>query len=216
MRRYMPVLRKGLAIVPAVALMGLAIGLATYTNLGLDVFASFLSGAAQHLHVALGTALFGFNALVLLIYLFVARSLFGIGTVLAGLGLGPCVNGFIRLLGAVLPASLPFWGVLAIRVLATVFTAAALAWYIQADGGVQPMDMILLTISRRLKKSYGTSVYIWNTLLLVGALLLGGPLGIGTLISLLCTGKLIDWFMPLFRPAVRYCAGIAADPSGPA
>jgi uncharacterized membrane protein YczE len=95
---------------------------------------------------------------------------------------------------------------LAVRIfivcIGTVLIALALSWYILLDVGVQPMDMIVITIAGFIKKSYGIGMYVFNVLMLIGCLLISAKIGIGTIINFVFVGKLVDLIMPRFKPIV--------------
>ena len=73
--------------------------------------------------------------------------------------------------------------------------------------GVQPLDMLKLTISKTLHCSYGVGVYLWSAIALGLTFVFHGDIGLGTVLNLLLSGLLCDLFLPLFQPAVRRLCG---------
>ena len=99
--------------------------------------------------------------------------------------------------------------------------AAATAAYLGADFGAGPRDGLMTGLVQR----SGHSVRLVRTVIEGGVLaagyLLGGALGIGTVIYMLLIGPLIQWMLPWFarqRPAQQTipAAGSPATPPDPA
>jgi len=111
---------------------------------------------------------------------------------------------FIKILDTIISGQNPAMGIrILISCIGTVLIALALSWYILLDVGLQPMDMIVATIAKALKKTYGIGSYVFNVLLLIGCLLVGSTIGIGTIINFACIGKLVDFFMPKMKPIIN-------------
>ncbi len=200
-------LRLTALMLPALPPLAFGIALCLFSGLGTDANTSFQQGLGRLIGMEAGTVNLLFNTLVLLIFCFANRSLVGIGSLVVGFGLGPLMNVFETLLHKLIPVTPPMAVRIGLVVLGTVLCCLALAWYVQIKLGVQPLDMLYLTIAKLLHRSYGTGMYLWNGFALLLTFLLGGDLGIGTVINLLLGGKLCDLFAPLLRPAVRRLCG---------
>ncbi len=200
-------LRMTAVLLPALPVLGLGISMCLFAGLGTDVNTSFQQGIGRMIGLEAGTVNLLFNTLVLVIYCFADRSLLGIGSLLVGFGLGPLMNLFEALLHRLIPGTPS----MAIRVLFCVggvtVSCVALAWYVQLRMGVQPLDMLKLTISKTLHCSYGVGVYIWSAIALGLTFVFHGDIGLGTVLNLLLAGLLCDLFLPLLQPAVRRLCG---------
>lgn len=194
-------------ILPTLPTLAFGIALCLFAGLGSDVTTSFEQGLGRMIGLEAGTVNLLFNTLVLIIFCFADRSLVGIGSLLVGFGLGPLMNLFEGLLHTWMPVmpALPLR--ILISLSGTVLTCIALAWYVQIRQGVQPLDMIQLTLARLLGRSYGTGIYVWNGIALLLTLVFGGDFGIGTFLNLLLGGFLCDLFTPVLRPAVARLCG---------
>ena len=82
------------------------------------------------------------------------------------------------------------WARIALCTLGVVIACIALGWYVQLDAGVQPMDMLILTVAKLIRKSYGTAMYVYCGFMLLTTWLTGGDIGVGTFINLLLGGTL--------------------------
>ena len=95
------------------------------------------------------------------------------------------------------------YGAQSIESEAAMVACIALGWYVQLDAGVQPMDMLILTVAKLIRKSYGTAMYVYCGFMLLTTWLTGGDIGVGTFINLLLGGKLCDVFAAMWRPLIR-------------
>lgn len=192
-------LRRALILLPAVAILSLGIALNIRSELGADIYTAFQEALGRHLGMTVGEINLAMNIVIVTLFLFLDRSVIGIGSVMMCLLIGPGINLWSALLYAAVPVLNP-----AVQALlcagGILLISLALAWYIPLSAGVQPLDMLILTIARLVRKSYGIGNYIFNGLALVGALLLGGVLGLGTILNYICTGRLVDILIPRLRP----------------
>lgn len=84
--------------------------------------------------------------------------------------------------------------------------AFGLSLYLQPKFAPAPIDVILVTVSETFKLSFGVTKTIIEGTILVFAFLVGGPIGIGTVIITLCIGPILQFFYPkvenLYRKVV--------------
>ena len=74
-----------------------------------------------------------------------------------------------------------------------LFTLGA-SLYIAPDLGAAPYDTIAPIITQRTKLSYRTARITQDVLFMVAAVIVGGPVGFGTIIVAFFTGPLISWW----------------------
>lgn len=194
--------RRAISILPAIPLLSLGIVLCLKANLGADIYTSFQQGISKQINVNVGNVNLIMSVIILGIFLLIDRSLINVGSVFMAIGIGPLMTSFENILNIGMINEASYITRIIMVIVGTNFIAIALSWYIPINLGVQPMDMVIITISRIIKKTYGTAMYVFNFLMFVGTLLLGGTLGLGTLINLILTGKLVDIFMPRVKPFV--------------
>ena len=171
-------LRQLLLLLPAWIGLALGIAMSVFSGVGSDTNTSFQQGLGRMLGLQTGTVTLIFNCTVLAIFIFANRSLVGLGSLVIGFGLGPLLNLYL-------------------------ISCIALGWYVQLDAGVQPMDMLILTVAKLIRKSYGTAMYVYCGFMLLTTWLTGGDIGVGTFINLLLGGKLCDVFAAMWRPLIR-------------
>ena len=186
-RRRLPQLYVGLV------LYGVAAGLMVRSRLGLDPWDVFHQGLAQHVHLAIGTVVIVVGALVLLAWI-PLRQRPGVGTVSNMILIGLAMNAALE----VLPALHPWAWRVAAMVTGVAFSGVATGLYIGAHLGPGPRDGLMTGFARRT----GRSIRLVRTTIEVGVLavgwLLGGVVGVGTVLYALAIGPLAQLFLPLF------------------
>ncbi|MEH7226209.1 membrane protein [Bacillus sp. JJ1566] len=80
-----------------------------------------------------------------------------------------------------------------------VVASLGISIYLQAKFPLSPLDNLMLAISKRFKLKFGVAKTIAETTGLILALLVGGPIGIGTLVVTFGIGPIIQFFFPYFE-----------------
>jgi uncharacterized membrane protein YczE len=169
---------------------GLAIALMVEGAVGAAPWDVFHLGVSLHLPVSFGTVMVLAAVAVLLAWI-PLRQMPGLGTVANTLLLGPFAD--IEMAWLPTPVGLPMqWAYLAMGV---VLCAFATALYVGAQLGPGPRDGLMTGLARRT----GWSLRTVRTGIEVGVLavgvLLGGPLGLGTLLFAFGVGPLTQFFL---------------------
>ncbi|MFF7942422.1 YitT family protein [Nocardia gamkensis] len=177
-------------------------------GLGLDPWDVFHQGVARQVPISFGavTAVTGVAVLLAWIPL---RQMPGLGTVSNVVVIAVSVDAGL--------AWLPSWDLLAVRVgamvAAVVLNAVASVLYIGAGMGPGPRDGLMTGLVRRT----GRSVWVVRTAIEVTVLttgvVLGGSVGIGTLVYAFGIGPLIHLMIPVVN---RFLPGFAATKPAPA
>ncbi len=175
-------------------LYGATMALMVESGLGLDPWDVFHEGLTHHLPLTFGQVVILVGAVVLLLWV-PLRQRPGIGTVLNVLLIGVAVD--------VTLASLPTPDHLAVQVtfllLGVVGNGLAGALYIGADLGTGPRDGLWTGLVRRTGRSVRlVRTGLELTVLLVG-FVLGGTVGIGTVVYALVIGPVVQLFLPLVQ-----------------
>ena len=189
-------LKQILILIPSVVTLALGISLSVTAGIGSDANASLQSAVSNLTRIPVGTIVFLYNIIILIIFFLMKSRFIGVGSIVIGFFLGPFVNVFTSLLTPIAPSS--FFGKLVFCLLGVFFLSLALSWYIPLNYGLQPADMLIQTIADKTKQSYGTGLAIYSILILVLAFLLKGPIGIGTILNALLPGKICDLLIPMF------------------
>ena len=177
------------------ALFGFAIIMMKQSNLGTSAWAvlDFALSSIFHIEVGYITVIIGF---IVLIGAIITREPIGWGTLANILSIGPWENFSLWILPAV-TNNLPVQ--IAMLLCAILLMGLASAIYIGVDAGAGPRDSLMLAIKRLTGVSIRISRGIIEvTVVLIGALL-GGPVGIGTVVFALLIGPSVQWGFKLLH-----------------
>jgi uncharacterized membrane protein YczE len=200
--------RRLIALYVGLWLYGFSMAVMVRAGLGLDPWDVFHQGVARHVPISFGavTAVTGVAVLLAWIPL---RQMPGLGTVSNVVVIALSVDAGL--------AWLPSWDLLVVRVgamiAAVVLNAVASVLYIGAGMGPGPRDGLMTGLVRRT----GKSVWVVRTAIEVAVLttgfVLGGSVGIGTLVYAFGIGPLIHLMIPA---ANRFLPGFAPPRPEPA
>lgn len=134
--------------------------------------------------------------LIILVLLIVDRSYIKIGTLLCMVCGGPIIDFFTMLLEGMINSGNPF--IMRIIVLAAgcVILAFGMTIVMKSDSGVGPNDLVAIVISDKLHRSFSVTRIIVDVCFVAAGFLLGGAVGIGTIICAALVGPVAGVFLP--------------------
>ncbi len=179
-------------------LLGLGIAVMLEADIGNGPWTVFHQGAALITGLSIGRMMQIAGLVVLGLSVLLARTRPGLGTVLNMLLVGPWVDLF-RSLGAFPRATEWWWGVPQF-VLGTALAGLATGLYITARLGEGPRDGFVLGLARVLHVGVRTARTGLEALVLLSGWLMGGSVGLGTIIFALGIGPLMQFFLRRFEP----------------
>ena len=207
--RWNTFLRDFLVIQIGFLLYGLALALIVRANLGTGTWLVLEVALADIFGIQIGTMTVYMGFIVLIVAL-VLREQVGWGTLGNILSIGPWLNLFLNIISTpkdnlVLQIVMFLSGIL--------IQGAATAIYIGVDAGAGPRDSLMLAIHRTTGLSIRLARGAIEILVVLIGWLLGGPLGLGTVIFALLIGPSVQWAFRLFkvRPHKPDVAEAAAD-----
>ncbi len=189
-------------------LFGASMAMLVRSRLGLDPWDVFHDGVQRHTTLTFGTVVILTGVVVLLLW-WPLRQWPGLGTVANTVVVGLATDATLAVL--VEPSSLLWrWGLL---VGGIVLNGLAGALYIGSQFGPGPRDGLMTGLSRRT----GLSIRLVRTSLeiavLVAGWLLGGVVGLGTVLYALAIGPVVQLFLPMVTVDLRG-EGSALDREG--
>ena len=192
-------------IAAGLAVFAFGVHLTIFANIGLAPWDCLGMGIANHTPLNYGLSMTTMSVVILLIDLLL-RERIGFGTVIDALITGNLVQLYNDLNPLPLNQSLPR-GV-AIMLIGFVFMALGMWIYMKAGQCCGPRDSLLVGLGKRLPKiPIGlVEILLWAAVTLVGWLL-GGPVGIGTLIGTFGAGavlQLVYWLIRFEPREVRH------------
>ncbi len=179
-----------LKIVAGLIVFAFGVHLTIYANIGLAPWDCLGMGIAKHTPFNYGISMTLIAITVLLIDIGLKEKI-GFGTIIDALLTGNFVQAFNYL--NKLPENTNTWLGIGIMVFGFVFMALGMWIYMSAQQCCGPRDSLLVGLGKRLPKvPIGiVEVLLWAVVLLIGCLL-GGPVGIGTLISTFGAGLVMQ------------------------
>lgn len=183
--RRLPQLLAGLV------LYGVSLALMVRGSLGVAPWDVLHLGVAAHLPLSLGGTIVAVSGVVLVLWI-PLREKPGIGTVLNALMVGPSADATLALLARPDP---PVWRI-GLMLGGVALCGLATAMYIGAQFGRGPRDGLMTGLVRRTGLSLRLVRTGLEVAVVVAGLLLGGPLGIGTVLFALTIGPLAQWMLP--------------------
>jgi uncharacterized membrane protein YczE len=193
---------------------GLAGALQVRSGLGLDPWDVFHQGIAEHVGLQIGTVLILVGAAVLLLWIPLHQKP-GLGTISNVVLVGVSMNLSLDWL----PTPSVWEARVAYMVVGVVLTGLATGMYIGANFGAGPRDGLMTGLARVTGRSIRVSRTAIEVTVLAVGWLLGGTVGIGTVVFALAIGPLAQIFLPIFalKPRVEdesVVVVVAGEPGG--
>ena len=191
------IFRQWLQIVAGLLVFAFGVHLSIYANIGLAPWDCLGMGIAYHTPLNYGIAMTSVAVLVLGMDLLLKENI-GYGTIIDALLTGNFVQMFNDL--NPLAENNDLWTGVAVMLTGFVFMALGMYIYMKAGQCCGPRDAMLVGIGRRFPKipiGY-VQIVIWAVVLLSGWLL-DGPVGIGTLLSTVGAGVVMQVVYDIIR-----------------
>jgi uncharacterized membrane protein YczE len=187
-------------------LYGVGMALMVRARLGNMPWDVLHQGLSRHTGLSMGTVVIAVSAVVLLLWI-PLRQRPGLGTVSNAVVIGLAVDRAL----AVLPAPHPMAARIAFLALGIVLNALATGLYIGAALGPGPRDGLMTGLVTRTGRSIRLIRTALEVAVVLSGWLLGGTLGIGTLLFTVTIGPLVQVFLP--RLTVRAPAPVVSQPA---
>ena len=182
--------RRLIQLIAGLVLFGVGIGLMLQSGLGVPPWDVLHQGLAIHFGLTVGTWSIIVSFIVLLLWL-PLRERFGIGTILNAVIIGLMIDAT----AAVIPQAEQMVTAGVMLSAGILLMGLASGLYIGANLGPGPRDGLMTSFARR-----GPSIRLTRSILelvvLVSGWLLGGTLGIGTVVFVFLIGPLVQFFLP--------------------
>ena len=166
-------------------------------NIGLSPWTALNQGLSNHLPITFGQASIMVSVLIVCLDLLMKETI-GIGTILDALLVGWGSDLFIAL--ELVPYQTKFLPGLAVLVIGLAISCVGQWLYMLAGLSCGPRDAFLVGLGKRLPRlPIGRVNILLNLMVAVVAFLLGGQIGLGTIIALFGTGIIMDIVFKIVR-----------------
>lgn len=182
-------------------LVGIAIAFNARAGLGNDPIGILYDGVRASFHLSsdqLGMASNIVNIAVLILVFFVRRHYVNLGTFIYILPYGFAVDLGNRIFEACFPASLSFLQRILVAGMGSLCLYIGVALYITIDIGLDPFTGLVMSIKDMIKGEYRVVKIVFDIFCTIIGFLMGGKLGLVTVLCAVIAGPLIQFFSGLF------------------
>ena len=183
----------------------LGVTLFLLSELGSDPFNVLIQGIYRRLSAMTGWGFLthgrvhiGACFLIIVVLLFVDRSYIKIGTVLCMICGGPIIDFFTMILGPLSIQTMALPVRILVLVLGCVILAYGMTIVIKSDAGTGPNDLVAIVISDKLQKKFSIVRIIVDVCFVAVGWVLGGVVGLGTVICAFLVGPVAGIFLPIY------------------
>ena len=201
MKKLSETIKKLLLFLLGMSIIQFGVALFLRMNIGSDPFTVFTQGLANTLNnlgmnVTTGTANRIILVVLISIILLLNKNHIKIGTIICVIGVGPIIDLGVRVV-SVLPVE-SYSYLLKMFLIALVCFIIAIGFSILSATkvGVAPNDIIPFIIKERINCEYRWIRICMDAFLLIGGFMLGGTVGVGTIIAMATTGPFIQLCLP--------------------
>lgn len=177
----------------------LGVTLFLLANLGADPFNVFIQGL-NHLmrgfNLTHGIIHMCISFMIILVLLVADRKYIKAGTIICMFCGGPIIDFFMWLLNGLDIGNMGLMIKIPVLILGCVILAFGMTIVIKSEAGTGPNDLVAVVISEKGHFNFGLTRVITDGIFVLAGFVLGGKLGIGTIICAFLVGFVADFFMP--------------------
>lgn len=203
-------LTKVLILLLGLAIAHLGVTLFLLADLGADPFNvlvqgcwRFFSSLSASFPFTHGQVHIAISLLIILALLFVDKSYVRIGTLLCMIFGGPFIDFFSLLLEPIFAKGLSFPLLILANVLGCSILAFGMTIVIKSEAGTGPNDLVAVVLSDKRKWKFSFTRIGVDIFFAGCGYLLGGTVGLGTIICAFVVGPVAGYFMPLNEAWIR-------------
>lgn len=177
-------------------IIGNMVGLFIFLDLGIDPITAMNYGIAMRTGLSLGVVTILVQVFIFVPMVFARRDLIGIGTLIALLGIGYIIEYSALMWGAVITLEFS----LAVRILLLFLgmnvVGIAVSLMIIANLGLTAYDGFGFAVEKLTanRVSFRTARVTTDVLFVLAGFLLGAPIGIATLLTMVCVGPIVNYY----------------------
>lgn len=204
-RSIMDWLKAIVVLIAGLVIAHLGVTLFILSEMGSDPFTVFIQGLARTFSLSIGTVHVIVLILLMLIMLVTTKGYVKPGTVVCSFLGGPIIDFFMWLLGDYININSPIVTRTISMVLGCVILAGGMSIVINSQAGTGPNDLIAMVLSDKIQKIDFRWIRSLSDFLFVAAgYLLGGTIGIGTIVAVLLIGPFAQFWLPRTRVLTKF------------
>ena len=195
-------------IVPTILI---PLGISGYyaAKLGSDPYSVFIDGLQALTGLTHGTVVIILSVVVVTLMFFFGRRYFKVGTIVLALTIGPLIDVFLPALTTAMYYSGEADLILRAAVMlgGAFLMAVGIGLFIAIDFGIGTIEWVVILISKRLRISIGRAKIAFDAVMVATGWLMGGLVGVGTIVGIVVTGLLIDATLKLIDKPIKRFVG---------
>lgn len=177
----------------SILLMGFAVSVFSYSGMGVDPFTALNMSISAKLGISFGFLQMCVNGVVLVLVALTANRLINVGTIVNMVGVGYVCEFFTSIYNQLLPQENPFAVRLVLMALGVFLLSLSASLYFNCNVGVSPYDALGFVMEEKTKLKYRWCRVVTDLICTGVAFLLGGPIGIGTVVTAFFMGPVISF-----------------------
>lgn len=182
----------------------LGVTLFLISDLGTDTFTVFASGISHVTGISVGLCHSGIQCVLIILMLLFTKGYIKAGSFICCILGGPIIDLFHFMLGRFVSASSPMPVRLITMVAGCMILSVGMALVISSDAGTGPNDLVAVILTDKLKKFQFRTVRICCDLFfIITGFLLGGTVGIGTIVAAFLVGPIVQIFRPIHQSNIE-------------
>ena len=186
----------------------LGVTLFLQSALGTDTFTVFIQGLSRVFGLTVGTVHVIVLCILMVLMLATTKGYVKPGTVVCAFCGGPIIDLFTWMLQGVINEASPMALRIVSMLVGCVVLALGMSIVINSNAGTGPNDLVAIILSDKLEKIEFRWVRVGCDLFFVAAgFLLGGTVGVGTVVAAFCTGPLVQFWLPKTAAPIRAILG---------
>ena len=189
----------------SILLMGFAVSIFSYSGMGVDPFTALNMSIADKLNMSFGFLQMCINGGILILVALVARKLISLGTVVNMVGVGYVCEFFTNIYDEILPKEPSFILKAFAMALGVFLLSLSASLYFNCKMGVSPYDALGFVMEDNVKLKYKWCRVATDLLCTAGAFVLGGPIGIGTVVTAFFMGPVVSFCDTAISQKVLRC-----------
>ena len=196
MNKKLNLLKKIILFFLGVFIIQLGVAIFLKTSIGSDPFTVFTQGLSFLLNTTPGRANMIILIVTTILIVIFDRKKIKVGTIICAFGVGPIIDLGIRVVSVLPVESYSYLLKIFLIALGCFIIAIGFSILSATKVGVAPNDIIPFIIKERINCEYRWIRICMDAFLLIGGFMLGGTVGVGTIIAMATTGPFIQLCLP--------------------
>ena len=192
-------MKKIIVLICGIIVLAFGTSICNYTGLGIDPFNAFCRGSSDLIGLSLGNVTLIAQLSIAIIVFCLDRKLIGIGTILPMIGFGYILQFFNWLLLQFIVFLLPIPVKFVLFFIGMLFITLGMSIYMSTELGMVPYDCVSFVISKKTGKNPFMLRVGLDISVAVIALLLHGPISVGTILIAFGIGPLLNKMNKFFK-----------------